>query len=214
MYVVPFMLGESALTQQHWDEAAHELKKSLDLNANFDQAMLALSRALLFQGKPDAAKLWSQKALQQNPQNYRAWYQLGFIESKTDKAAAIADYEKAVAIQGNFASLRRDFGMLQFQQQNYTEAAKHLSRAAELGMNEALLFNFLGISYSRTGRLTEAINTYQRALKLAPNLAEAHLNLGFAYERVKRTAEAKREYSTACSLESKFCNLDLHRVRP
>ncbi len=137
-----FMLGENALRRQAWDEAATELQKCLELNPNFDQAMAALARALLNLGRTDEAKAWLDKALKFNPQNYRAWYERGFIESKTDKAAAIADMEKAVSIQPNFASLRRDLGMLQFQQQNYPEAAKHLAKAAELDVDEAPLYNF------------------------------------------------------------------------
>ena len=207
MYVVPFMLGESALTQQHWDEAVNELKKSLDLNPNFDQAMLALARALIFQEKVDEAKTWSQKAIQFNPNNYRAWYQLGFIESKTDTSAAIADYEKAVAIQGNFAQLRRDLGLLQFQRQNYTDASENLSRAVELGISDATLYNDLGISYNRTGHVRRAINAYKKALELDSNVAQTHLNLGFAYEQVKEKQLSKHEYSRACELDAKMCAL-------
>ena len=172
--------------------------------------MAALARALLNLGRMDEAKAWLDKALKFNPQNYRAWYERGFIESKTDKAAAIADMEKAVSIQPNFASLRRDLGMLQFQQQNYPEAAKHLAKAAELGIDDAPLHNFLGISLSRTGQLPKAIESYKHALKLDPNLAEAHLNLGFAYQRLSKPQSARKEYQEACRLEKKFCEF----VRP
>jgi arylsulfatase A-like enzyme/Flp pilus assembly protein TadD len=207
MYIIPFMLGEAASRRKDWEKSATEFKKCLELNPNFDQAMTGLSRALFNVGDLEGAKQWAQSALKVNPQNYRAWYQLGAIDAKTDKPAAIADYEKAVAIQGNFAPLRRELGMLYFQQKDYSAAAINLEKAAELGMNEAPLFNFLGISYSRINRLTEAVSSYKEALKLDPSLAEAHLNLGYAYERLNRTADAKREYSEACRLENKFCQM-------
>ena len=210
MYVVSFMLGENALRRRDWDEAATELQRCLELNPNFDQAMAALARALLNLGRLDEAKAWLDKALKFNPQNYRAWYERGFIESKTDKAAAIADMERAVSIQPNFATLRRDLGMLQFQQQNYVEAAKHLAKAAELGIEEAPLYNFLGISLSRTGQLRKAIENYKHALKLDPKLAEAHLNLGFAYQRLNDPQAARREYQEACRQDQKLCEF----VRP
>jgi choline-sulfatase len=210
MYVVSFMLGENALRRGASEEAATELQKCLDLNPNFDQAMAALARALLNLGRVHEAKVWLDKALKFNPQNYRAWYERGFIESKTDQAAAIADMDRAVSIQPNFASLRRDLGMLQFQQQNYAEAAKHLAKAAELGVDDAQLYNFLGISLGRTGQLQKAIDSYKHALKLDPNLAEAHLNLGFAYQRLGHPQAAHKEYLEACRLEKKFCEF----VRP
>ena len=207
MYVVPFVLGETALGQQQWDEAATELRKCLKLNPHFDQAMLGLARALIFLDKPDEAKQWTRNAIQYNSENYRAWYQLGFIEARIDKQAAIVDYEKAVAIQGSFAPLRRDLGLLQVQQAHYIEAIKHLSRAVELGINDAGVYNALGISYSRTGRLRQAVGSYQQALKIDPSMAQTHLNLGFAYERLGQKTLAEHEYQQACQMKSDLCDM-------
>lgn len=207
LYIVPFLLGETASRRQDWTKSAAEFKRCLELNPNFDQAMTGLARALFFSGNPDEAKQWAQNALQQNPLNYKALYELGSIEARSDKAAAIADFEKAVSIQGNFPLLRRDLGMLYFEQQNYSEAAKHLAKAAELGVNDAHLLNFLGICYDRTGRLTQAIDTYQHALQTDPDLAEAHLNLGFTYHRLGRETLSTREYQRACELKLDFCKL-------
>jgi Flp pilus assembly protein TadD len=167
--------------------------------------MLGLSRSLIFQNKAHEAKQWAQKAIEFNPDNYPAWYQLGFIESQTDKQAAMADYEKAVSLQGSFAPVRRDLGMLYYAQQNYLQAAKHLARAAELGIKEAPLYNFLGTSYSQTNQPVKAIHSYREALRLDPKLAEAHLNLGYAYERLGRERPAKEEYQKACELKTEFC---------
>ena len=213
MYLVPFMLGEAGLAKKDWPEAEAEFQKCLDLNPNFDQAMTGLSRALLYQNKDDEAKQWARNALKYNPENYRVLYQLGFIEAKTDKQAAIADYEKAVAIQGNFAPLRRDLGLLYYQQQNYPEAAKHLAKAAELGMNEARLFNFLGISYDRTGHLSAAVKSYLKAIQLDDKLAEAHLNLGYTYERLGRKTLAAEEYRQACQLNQTFCDVVQSKIK-
>lgn len=205
LYIVGFMLGENALRRKDWQEAATELQKCLEINPNFDQAMDGLARALVNLQQPEAAEKWLNRALKLNPLNYRALYERGFIESKTNTENAIADMEKAVSIQPNFAPVRRDLGMLQFEQKNYAEAARHLAKAAELGIDDAQLYNFLGISYSRTGELKKAVASYQRALQLAPNLAEAHLNLGFAYQRMNRPRSAQAEYAKACKLEPSFC---------
>ena len=213
MYIVLFMLGEAGLAKKDWPEAEAEFRKCLDLNPNFDQAMTGLSRALLYQNKDEEAKQWARNALKYNPENYRAWYELGFIETKTDKPAAIADYEKAVAIQGNFAPLRRDLGLLYYQQQHYAQAAKHLAKAVELGINEARLYNFLGICYDRNGRLSNAVKSYLEAIRLDDNLAEAHLNLGYAYKQLNRKTLAAEEYRRACQLNQGFCDLVRSKVK-
>jgi arylsulfatase A-like enzyme/Tfp pilus assembly protein PilF len=207
MYIVPFMLAEGAARQQKWEEASAAFQRCLQLNPNFDQAMTGLSRALMFLGKSDEAAQWARNALKVNSANYRAWYQLGAIEAKTDKNAAIADYKKALSIQGSFAPLRRDLGLLYFQRQNYTEAAEHLSKAAELGVNDAPLYNFLGIAYGHTNRLAKAVESYEKAIRTDPKLAEAHLNLGFAYQKLGQPAAAQKEYAEACRLQGNFCQL-------
>ena len=205
MYLVPFMLGEAHLRQQKWAEAAVEMKKCLELNPNFDQAMTGLARALIKTDNIPEAKKWLEQALKKNPQNHRAWYEMGMADARTDKGAAIADLEKAAAIQPNFAPVRRDLGILLIQQKNYPEALKHLAKATDLGMQDAALFNFLGIAYSNTDQLQKAVASYQEALKLDPKLAEAHLNLAYAYQRLNRTQSSGAEYQAACRLEEKFC---------
>jgi Flp pilus assembly protein TadD len=95
--------------------------------------------------------------------------------------------------------------MLQTQQRNYQDAARSLSRAAELGLGDAKLFNFLGIAYSRTSRQQQAIEAYQKALQVDPQLAEAHLNLAYAYEQIHKPLPARQEYREACRLRAEFC---------
>ena len=208
MYIVHFLLGEASLGEKDWETASSELRKCLQLNPNFDQAMTALARALMYGDNLAEAKQWAKKALEFNPQNYRAWYEIGYIDAKAgDRKSAAEDYEKALAIQPDFVPLHRDLGMIRFQDQNYEEAAKHLARAAELGLKDAALFNFLGISYSRTNRLQKAVASYKQALALDANRADVHLNLGFAYQRLGRAAEGKKEYAEACRLDTKLCDL-------
>jgi arylsulfatase A-like enzyme/Tfp pilus assembly protein PilF len=205
MYVIPFLLGESALRRQDWVKAAEQLQRCLELNPNFDNAMTGLARALAKLNRVDDAKSWLSKALQSNPQNYRAWYQLGLLAAGSDPAAAQSAYRRAVAIQPNFPPGQRELGMLLFQQKNYAAAAPHLEKAITLGLEDAHLRNFLGICYDRTKRTSKAVREYQRALALDPKLAEAHLNLAYAYQLLRRVKAAQEEYKTACQLEAGFC---------
>ena len=165
-----------------------------------------------FLGKSDEARHWIDEALKINPENYRARYQLASMEARTDPAAAIADYQRSIAIQGNFALSRRDLGMLYYEQKNYQAAAPQLAKAVELGLNDPRLLNFLGVCYERTARYQDAIKTYQRALQIDNTLAEAHLNLGLAYEQVQRKSLAAREYQRACELKPAFCELVKNRT--
>jgi arylsulfatase A-like enzyme/Tfp pilus assembly protein PilF len=207
LYIVPFYLGEAELAREHWDEASNQFRKALDLNPGFEQAMTGLSRSLLYSGKLSEAKLLVDKVLQLNPENFQAWYSRAVIETRADTHAAIADYEKAISLQANFGPVHRDLGLLQFQQQNYPEATRHLAKAVELGTSSAVIYNVLGIAYSRTNQLAKAVDSYKRALALNSKLTEAYVNLGAAYERLNQADLAKKEYIAACRLETKFCDL-------
>ena len=56
-------------------------------------AMTGLARALAKLGREDDAKTWLNTAVQSNPQNSRAWYQLGLLAAASDPAAARSSYE-------------------------------------------------------------------------------------------------------------------------
>jgi arylsulfatase A-like enzyme/Tfp pilus assembly protein PilF len=205
LYIVPFMIGEAASKRQDWEKAAAELKRCLELNPNFDEAMVGLARAEVNLGDVDAARPWIEKALKSNPQNYRAWYEKGVLEARSDREAAAEAWQKAVSIQPNFALGHRDLGMLDMQQKRYSEAAIHLEKAVELGMRAAPLLNFLGICYAQTGKPQKAVASYKAAIQEDPNLAEAHLNLAYAYQKASQPKAAEQEYAEACRLNAKFC---------
>jgi arylsulfatase A-like enzyme/Flp pilus assembly protein TadD len=206
MYIVPFYLGEAALARKEWEEASAEFKNCLQLSAQFEPAMTGLARSLAFQGKVEEAREWARKALALNPQSYQAWYELGFLESNRDRKRAIEYYKKAVAIQPSYAPLQRDLGMLELQEANFAESAKHLEKAIDLGLNDSSILNSLGLAYARTQRLQKAVEAYRKALVLSPDAAEVHLNLAVAYDRLQRTKEAKVEFDAACKLNARYCH--------
>ena len=207
IYVIPFLLGESALRRQNWERAAEQLQRCLALNPRFDNAMTGLALSLAKLGRVDEAKDWLHKALQINPENYRVWYQTGLVDAASDPAAALSAYQKSIAIQPNFSPGQRETGMALFQQKDYAGAATHLEKALSLGLEDARLHNFLGICYSQTNRMSQAVREHQRAIELDPKLAEAHLNLAYAYQHIGKMNEARAEYATACKLEAKFCGV-------
>src|SRR5215467_9876305 len=95
--------------------------------------------------------------------------------------------------------------MLQMEEGDFSQATKKLSKAAALGIDDASLYNAMGISYSRIGQLSKAVESYKRALRLTPDLAQTHLNLGFCYERLNNKGLAAQEYNKACQLKAEFC---------
>jgi len=211
IYIIPFLLGETAIRKEKWADAADQLQRCLKLNPNFDNAMTGLARALAKLGHADEAKNWLQKAVSINPKNYRALYESGLLDANSDPASALLAYQRAVAVQPNFYPGQRELGMALFNRKDYVAAAPHLEKAISLGMQDAHLHNYLGICYSRTNRLEKAVRSYQAALKLDPRLAEAHLNLAFALQRTQKPTTAETEYKAACQLDEKLCQFVPHQ---
>jgi Flp pilus assembly protein TadD len=205
LYVIPFLLGESAVRRQNWAGAEDYLQRCLKLNPNFDSAMTGLALALSKLGRGEEAKGWLQRAVQSNPQNYRAWYEAGLLAASSNADAALADYQKATIIQPNFFPGQRELGLALFNRKDYVAAAIHLEKALALGVDDAHLHNFLGICYSQMHQLSRAVREHGRAIDLEPNLAEAHLNLGYDYQLQHQTNAARKQYQSACSLDSGFC---------
>jgi arylsulfatase A-like enzyme/Flp pilus assembly protein TadD len=205
IYVIPFLLGESALRRQNWERAADQLGRCLELNPNFDNAMTGLARALSKLGRLEEAKGWLQKALQSNAENFRAWYEIGLLQAATNPVAALSAYQKASAIQPNFSPGQRELGMALFNQKDYAAAAIHLEKARALGLDDAHLHNFLGICYSQMHQISKAVGEHKRAVELDPKLAEAHLNLAYDYQLQHQPKAAQQEYEQACKLEEGFC---------
>src|SRR5438552_7039905 len=205
MYLIPFMLGEAALRQRDWNPAKSNFQQALQLNPTFDQAMTGLARAHFELGEKQDARHWLDEALKLNPQNFRAWYELGWMDASSNPAAAESELKKALVIQPNFGLTLRELGMLEYSQRRYAAAADHLSKAVQLGVREAPVFNALGICYRQTGRLKQAAESHRQALALDSSLAEAHVNLGFTYQLLGQHSEAQREYKAACQLNQKFC---------
>ena len=204
MYLVPFMLAEAEMRQQHWEEAATHFRESLQLNPAFDQSMTGIASALQRQGNLNEAKSWLAKALEKNPRSFRIHYQLGSLLDHSDPVAARIEFKRALELEPHFPFAHRDLGFLEAAQNNYVDAKHHLDEAIALGLADAHVYNQLGICESQLHELKSAIKSYKSALKLEPTLAEAHLNLALAYQRTADSRSAV-EYKEACRLKPQFC---------
>jgi arylsulfatase A-like enzyme/Flp pilus assembly protein TadD len=205
LYLVPFMLGQVATRQRRWEEAAAGFERSLELNPEFDQAMMGLGRALSFLSQSDRAKSLLRRALALNPKNVSAYYELARVQAKEDLTASTRTLTQLLAIQPQFAPALRERGMMRIGLKQYSAASQDLQAAMELGLTDPATYNFLGIAYSNSGRFDEAIGSYESALAAKPDYAEAHLNLALAYQRKGEMEKARQAYETACRMERRLC---------
>ncbi|MGO9210738.1 MAG: tetratricopeptide repeat protein [Terriglobales bacterium] len=141
-------------------------------------------------------------------QNYRAWFDLGYVYTATRRDAdAIEAYRKAVAAKPDLFEANLNLGILlgeagNLEAEKYLRAATGLkpSGSPELGHERAWL-SLAHVLESKDPQ--EAAAAYREAAKLAPGDVEPHLAAGIFFEKQNRLADAEREYQQAVELDPK-----------
>lgn len=129
-------------------------------------------------GYPEANVPLSKKVFQQrvkaDPNNKDGWYMLGVIEqSDKDSESAIADYEKAIALDSKFESALYNLGVIRFQAGDYTAAISLLTRAVAANPNDANAHWTLGLALAKLHTVAgneQSRVELNRAAKLDPSL--------------------------------------------
>ena len=105
---------------------------------------------------------------------------------------AIAESERAVALDPNGADAHRDLGLILMQSGRPEEAIPVLKKALRLNPFPPVgYFLILGSAYRMTGRYEEAIAMQKKAIKRAPDYLGAHRNLAASYIHLGREEEAR-----------------------
>jgi tetratricopeptide (TPR) repeat protein len=134
-----------------------------------------------------------QGVVHQHPDNALAHYHLGFAEGMMgQRAAEIAEYQRADALGLRNWDLFLNLGMAQFEEGELDRAAASLRRAVLLGEDHFESHFNLALVDERRGMLAEAERETLAALRLNPRQTEA-LNLqGAIYAREGQTVRASR----------------------
>ena len=141
-------------------------------------------------------------------QNYRAWFDLGYVYTATHREAdAIAAYHKSIAVKPDLFEANLNLGILLGEAGNpeaetYLRAATTLkpSDSPELGHERAWL-SLAHVLESRNPQ--DALDAYRQAARLEPGDAEPHLAAGLLLEKQNRFADAEHEYQQAVDIDPK-----------
>ena len=152
------------------------------------------------------------KAIEKDPNNYQAWFDLGFVLNhltRTDES--IAAYRKSVAAKPDVFESNLNLGLMLARANNpeaepFLRAATTLTPMAHPAEGNARAW--LALAHSLENKKPDdALEAYRKASELTPQDPEPHLSAALLHERQKEFSDAETEYKKAMAL-------DLHSTDP
>ena len=109
-------------------------------------------------------------------------YKLGVdFAKRREFSGAISEYQKALAINPNYADAHCKLGVAYRYQGKLDEAIASYQKAIAIEPDYVKAHNNLGYAYSKQGKYDLAIESHQKAISIKPDYAAAHYNLAHAY---------------------------------
>ncbi len=206
LYVIPFQRGENFLAWGKPGRAVPEFKKSLAINATFEQAMLGLGRAYFLMGEDEASTRALQSALLVNPTNFRAHLALAKVYWRREMLGnAATEVEAAIRLRSGFGECHATRGIILTKLGRYREGLRELTKGLGLGYRDAVTFNYLGIANSQLGNPQGALQAYEKAVVLDSKYPAAQLNLALQYKKLGQMEKAQAHYKDLCAINAALC---------
>jgi Tfp pilus assembly protein PilF len=146
------------------------------------------------------------KALDKDPNNYQAWFDLGFVLNRLARPdESIAAYRKSVAAKPDVFESNLNLGMMLVRANN-PEAEQFLRAATGLkptaNPEEGQARAWLALAHLLEAKKPDdALLAYREASELTPQDPEPHLSAGLLHERQKEFSDAEGEYKQVLALD-------------
>ncbi len=169
-----------------------------------DQAETAMQH-----GDFATAETLLQKAISTKPNDYRAWFDLGYVYNATQRGPqAINAYRKSVAAKPEVFESNLNLGILLAGQGEKAEAAKYLQAATQLkptaNPDEGLARAWQSLGHvEEDSDPQQALAAYAEAAKLNPKASQPHLSAGILLEKQKELDAAAHQFQVAAELDPK-----------
>ncbi|MGO4884121.1 MAG: tetratricopeptide repeat protein [Bryobacteraceae bacterium] len=194
---VMYYLGRLDLLDQDFAGAVHDLTKAI-VKPPFPDTAYYLGLACFKNGDLRAAEKWLKQAVEANPRDSLARYQLGMVYRKQGR-----EEEARKALAESAELRRRDTDESELR----TECAQKLDAGPRADARavcrrlydpeNAERLTALGTIYGEHGDLEDALEPLRRAAELAPERAQMQYNLAYTYYRMGRYADARAPIAKA-----------------
>ena len=192
-------------------------EEAIALDRGYAQAYRLLAQAIAYevvvgtyQHREEAlsrAMEMAQKAVSLDDTLAGAHATLGYIALmlNRDYDKAIAEAERAVALEPNSAEAYFSLGSYLFWSGHFEEGIAHMKKALSFTpIAPARYLNLLAHCYAAIGQYEEAISIYRKVIQNHPNHRNAHVGLVCAYVLSGREEEARTQIKEILRIDPKF----------
>jgi Flp pilus assembly protein TadD len=153
-----------------------------------------------------AAETLLKKAIDKDPKNYQAWFDLGFVLNRLGRVEdSIHAYRQSVAAKPEVFETNLNLGLMLVrfnspEAERYLRAATTLKPTAHPEEGQARAWLALAHLLENT-KPADAFAAYRKASELTPKDPEPHLSAGLLHERQKEFSDAEAEYKQVLALD-------------
>jgi len=154
-----------------------------------------------------AAETLLKQAIDKDPKNYQAWFDLGFALNRLGRVEdSIHAYRQSVAAKPEVFETNLNLGLMLVrfnspEAERYLRAATTLKPTAQPEEGQARAWLALAHLLEST-KPEDALAAYRKASELTPKDPEPHLSAGLLHERQKEFSDAEAEYKQVLALDS------------
>jgi len=169
-------------------------------------AELTKAEALIEKKDFVAAEPLLKKVVAAQPNNYQAWFDLGFVYNALERPDdSISAYRESVKAKPDVFESNLNLGLMLAKNKQpgadeFLRAATKLKPTSHVDQGRATAFLALAHAVQDTNP-AEAIDAYHQAAALQPKDPEPHLAAGQIYEAASKFGDAEQEYRQALALD-------------
>ena len=135
--------------------------------------------------------------------NAKEWFDSGVkLNDSAKYLLAINAFEKAIALDANYAEAFYRLGWTHNELGDYDKAIVKLGKAITLKKNYAYALEELGYAYKKKENYIEALNYFNKAIVAKPDYSIAYKQLGDVYINLKRETEGVVAYENAYKFDN------------
>ena len=170
------------------------------------QPELARAEALIQKHDYTQAEAVLQKLVASDPENYVAWFDLGFVENGLDKPQdSIAAYRKSVSAKPDVFESNLNLGLQlakagQPDAEKFLRAATQLKPTSHVAEGQARAWTSLA-HLLEPSKPDEALSAYHEAAALVPNDPERRVAAGLLLEKQNKFSDAEQEYKQVLAVD-------------